>query len=120
MLEIEMLWPDDVAEANVITHVEACCCAIGLTQTLRGTLGKYPGCTHWHYKNGKATGVLEITVWPNQHRLWFVGTRKPKGRLDSRRSHRTKDGNRSACADLRPIHQVACFHIHHHFAGRRF
>ncbi len=72
MTEIEIQWPEDVPVANMVTNIEACCSAISLTQTLRGTLGKYPGCTHWHYKSGKAKGTLEITVWPNQRRLWFV------------------------------------------------
>ena len=72
MTEIEIHWPEDVPATNVVTNIEACCNAINLTQTMRGTLGKYPDCTHWHYKKGKATGVLEITLWPNQHRLWLV------------------------------------------------
>ena len=72
MTEIEILWPENVEVADVVSDVEACCNAIGLTQTLRGTLGKYPGCTHWHYKPGKAKGTLELTAWPQQHRLWFV------------------------------------------------
>jgi hypothetical protein len=72
MTEIEIHWPEDAPVADMVTNIEACCSAINLTQTLRGTLGKYLGCTHWHYKNGKAKGVLEITLWPHQHRLWFV------------------------------------------------
>jgi hypothetical protein len=78
MVEIEIHWPEDMPVTDMITNIEACCSAINLTQTMRGTLGKYPGCTHWHYKNGKAKGVdtprgvLEITLWPKQHRLWLV------------------------------------------------
>ena len=71
MIEIEIVWPVDVPVADGAMDVEACCSAVGLTQTMRGTLGKYPGCTHWHYKKGAAKGVLEITLWPHQHRLWL-------------------------------------------------
>jgi hypothetical protein len=43
----------------------------GLGVTLRGTLARYPGCTHWHLKNGSERGVLELTHWPGGKRLWF-------------------------------------------------
>jgi hypothetical protein len=43
----------------------------GLRVTLRGSLGKFPGSIHWHVKNGKKSGTLEITFWPQQHRAWF-------------------------------------------------
>lgn len=65
-----------MAATDVTTDIEACCEALYLTQTLRSTLGKFPGCTHWHYKlgrpQGKAKGTLEITLWPKQHRLWLA------------------------------------------------
>ena len=38
---------------------------------MRDTLKKYPGSTHWHVKQGKQRGVLEITVWPQGNRAWF-------------------------------------------------
>jgi hypothetical protein len=40
--------------------------------SLRGTLKKYPGCVHWHLKCAGATGTLEVTWWPHQHRAWFT------------------------------------------------
>jgi hypothetical protein len=40
--------------------------------SLRGTLKKYPGCVHWHLKRPSATGTLEVTWWPQQHRAWFT------------------------------------------------
>ena len=43
----------------------------GLSMTLKGTLVKYPGCTHWHWKHGQERGTLEITCWPAQQRLWY-------------------------------------------------
>ena len=44
----------------------------GLRVTLRGTLARYPGCTHWHLKNGSERGVLELTHWPPKRRIWFA------------------------------------------------
>jgi hypothetical protein len=44
----------------------------GVHVTLRGTLKQHPGCVHWHVKNGRETGTLEITYWPREHRAWFT------------------------------------------------
>ena len=43
----------------------------GLNVTLRDTLKQYPGCVHWHLKQGRQSGTLELTLWPREHRLWF-------------------------------------------------
>ena len=45
--------------------------AHNLTCTLKGTLAKYPGSLHWHFKKGKQKGMLEITWWGSKNRLWF-------------------------------------------------
>lgn len=34
------------------------------------TLSAYPGCVHYHVKPGKLAGVMEITYWPKERRLW--------------------------------------------------
>lgn len=71
MLEIDVEPAADADDDSIIAAVERACAAEALTQTLRGALRTYPGCTHWHYKNGKAKGTLEITWWPKTRRLWF-------------------------------------------------
>jgi hypothetical protein len=38
---------------------------------MKGTLASFPGCTHWHLKRNRERGVLEITLWPAQSRLWL-------------------------------------------------
>ena len=43
----------------------------GLNVTLRDTLKQYPGCVHWHLKQGRQSGTLELTLWPQEHRVWF-------------------------------------------------
>lgn len=45
---------------------------VGLRTTLRDGLKKFPGCIHWHAKNGRQSGTLEITLWPEKHRAWFT------------------------------------------------
>jgi len=55
----------------MVASVEAQCAAEALQMTLKGTLAKYPGCVHWHFKRGFERGTLEITWWPSARRLWF-------------------------------------------------
>jgi hypothetical protein len=43
----------------------------GLQQSLKGTLGTYRGCLHWHFKKPRISGTLEVTAWPVKKRLWF-------------------------------------------------
>jgi hypothetical protein len=61
-------------EADLTTAeqlIEECCESRSLQQTLKGTLSKHSGCTHYHYKKGKERGTLEITLWPKEHRIWI-------------------------------------------------
>ena len=54
--------------------------AVRLTTTLRGSLKKYEGCIHRHVKNGRASGTLEVTLWPQELKAWFTiqkGRRAP-------------------------------------------
>ena len=55
----------------MVLLVEAQCAAEGLQLTLKGTLAKYPGCVHWHFKRGSERGTLEITWWAKTRRFWF-------------------------------------------------
>ena len=72
MHEIDLALPaSDTLVSDIILIGERTCIAAGLTRTLRGTLARYPGCIHWHFKKGKEHGTLELTWWPQGHRLWF-------------------------------------------------
>jgi hypothetical protein len=71
MLETPVTLPSALAFEKIEEIIEACCAAEGLNLTLKGTLAKYPGSTHRHFKKGRKRGTLEITFWPQQHRLWF-------------------------------------------------
>jgi len=71
MIEVDLQIPDSIDEKTIVRIVEHVCMMNGLTCTLKGTLAKYPDSIHWHLKNGKQKGILEITWWENEHRLWF-------------------------------------------------
>jgi hypothetical protein len=51
--------------------IEKCSRALGLVETLRGTLAKYPGCVHWHFRKPLVNGTLEVTSWPSNNKLWI-------------------------------------------------
>ena len=71
MREIEIALPRTVAPAKVVRAIDAAIQEHALTVTLRATLRSFAGCTHWHVKEGRAAGTLEITLWPAEHRAWF-------------------------------------------------
>ena len=52
-------------------EIEAAVRRVRLMVSMKGTLAKYPGCTHWHLKRGRERGTLELTLWPAQRRLWL-------------------------------------------------
>lgn len=69
MREIE-IQPTGSTDA-IEQRMEQVCLREGLTLTLKGMLVRYPGCIHWHFKNGKLPGTLELTWWAREKRLWF-------------------------------------------------
>jgi hypothetical protein len=71
MVEVELQIPKGVASKTVQRIVEEVCASNELTCALKGTLVGYPGSIHWHFKQGKQRGTLEITWWESEHRLWF-------------------------------------------------
>ena len=79
MIEIELQIPDSVNSDTLVGVVEHTCIAHGLTCTLKGTLAGYPGCVHWHFKQGRQKGILEITWWEVERRLWFKVAQNRRG-----------------------------------------
>lgn len=51
--------------------VARCSRGLGLLETMKSTLAKYPGSVHWHFKKPRASGILEVTYWPSGNRLWI-------------------------------------------------
>jgi len=74
MIEVELQVPDSTDAEAVRKAVEEICASHALICTLKGTLLRYPASIHWHFKQGKYKGTLEITWWESQHRLWFKVT----------------------------------------------
>jgi hypothetical protein len=79
MTEVEIPVPPAVSLDQLSTGIEAICAGLGLAQTLTGTLSRFPGSRHWHFKNGREAGTLEITLWPGQRRLWLKVARGREG-----------------------------------------
>src|ERR1700752_5223048 len=71
MIEVELQVPADAKSDSVVQVVEGGCNEKSLTCELKGTLARYPGCIHWHFKKDREKGTLEITWWEIENRLWF-------------------------------------------------
>jgi hypothetical protein len=72
MRHFEIELPPDKSIEEVAAAIDRAIVDAGLSVTLRGSLKKFPGCTHWHAKLGRQTGTLEITLWPQERRAWFT------------------------------------------------
>lgn len=60
----------ELPSEKVIELIELKASELGLN-IHRGSLGKYPGCTHWHFQTPGRSGTLEMTYWPKKSRLWL-------------------------------------------------
>ena len=67
-LELQLPPGDDDAQ---IARIDLAIAKAGLLVTMRGTLKSFPGSIHWHLKQGKEPGTLEITYWPAERRAWL-------------------------------------------------
>ncbi|HEX4142160.1 MAG TPA: hypothetical protein VHY91_01310 [Pirellulales bacterium] len=70
--DVEIRLPPDADCCEIGRIIDQAIAQAGLTVTLRDELKRFPGCIHWHAKNGRQSGTLEITLWPQQHRAWFT------------------------------------------------
>ncbi|MGA2229927.1 MAG: hypothetical protein ABSH22_03285 [Tepidisphaeraceae bacterium] len=59
-------------DSETILHaIDMAAIEIGLSVTLRAELKSFPGSTHWHVKQGRQPGTLEITWWPKERKMWI-------------------------------------------------
>jgi hypothetical protein len=72
MREIGIDIPSRVNDATILRAIEQAIGVSGLVVSMCGSLKKYPGCVHWHVRQSRAVGTLEITFWPLKHRAWFT------------------------------------------------
>ncbi len=70
MQEIEFKVPARCDFAQAEKSIEAVCASHGLRAAMKGSLAAWPGSIHWHYKNGKEKGTLELTVFARGRRVW--------------------------------------------------
>jgi hypothetical protein len=72
MDSIEIAAPATQNPTALIAQIERAASAEGLDSGERMTLRMFPGSTHWHLRQPGLKGVLELTYWPSQGRLWFA------------------------------------------------
>ncbi|MBC8103488.1 MAG: hypothetical protein H7Z41_12995 [Cytophagales bacterium] len=65
----EIILPRTFPLADAARAVEVACEAEGLRVATRGTLADQAGSIHWHYKRGKETGMLEVTLLNRERRI---------------------------------------------------
>ncbi len=71
MREIEVKIPGEVDGAVIERAVEQVIAELGLQVRLLGSLANIPGSVHWHLKQGRQRGTLEVTFAPRERRLWL-------------------------------------------------
>jgi hypothetical protein len=69
-IEITILATHD--PTALIARIERAAAAENLEIGERMTLRTCPGSIHWHLRRPGVKGVLELTYWPSQGRLWFT------------------------------------------------
>jgi hypothetical protein len=69
---ITIMIPANHDPAVLIARIERAAAAEGLDVGERMTLRTFPGSIHWHLRRPGGKGVLELTYWPSQGRLWFA------------------------------------------------
>jgi hypothetical protein len=72
MTNISLAVPAGADFFRVASVVEGSCDHMGLRQTMKDTLGAYPGCVHWHYRRPGQSGTFEVTAWPAERKLWIT------------------------------------------------
>lgn len=70
MKEVEFAVPknSDLRQAEKL--VEVICARRGLQLAMKGATAAYPGSIHWHFKQPKQKGTLEVSLHIPTRRLW--------------------------------------------------
>ena len=71
MRNVEVDVPTDYDLDAVEKVIETLCTREGLSRKTKRTLRSHPGCAHWHYRMGRETGTLEITISPEESKIFF-------------------------------------------------
>ncbi len=52
------------------TDIELAADQLGMIQASKGTLRKYAGCVHWHYRVPDSAGTIEVTLMEDSLDGW--------------------------------------------------
>jgi hypothetical protein len=69
---VEIAIPAGYERDHLVARIERAAADAGLDVGKRMTLRTFPGSIHWHLRRAGTTGVLELTFWPSQRRVWFA------------------------------------------------
>jgi hypothetical protein len=70
MQQIEFRVPPKCDLSKTEALIERICAAHGLTVAMKGSLTAVQGSVHWHYKQPKQKGTLELTLVSSDRRIW--------------------------------------------------
>jgi hypothetical protein len=70
MRESEFAVPKNCDLRKADRLIEEICARRGLQLAMKGTTASYPGSFHWHFKQPKQKGTLELTLHIPTRRLW--------------------------------------------------
>jgi len=70
MQQVEFTVPKTCDLTRAVEKIEQVCAALGLTMSMKTSQAAFPGSTHWHYKNKKLKGTLELTLYIPAGRVW--------------------------------------------------
>ena len=56
---------------GAVELIERLCAEEGLERKIRRPLRSWPGSTHWHWRRTSSNGTLEVTLWPEEGRIWL-------------------------------------------------
>jgi hypothetical protein len=70
MRQIEFDVPPGCSLAKAESWIESVCAANGLDMAMKASLAGYPGSIHWHYRQPRQKGTLELTLLRANRRIW--------------------------------------------------
>jgi hypothetical protein len=69
--EILIHVPEHITPDKIGSVIDKAIIEFSLITTMRGSLKSFPGSTHWHLKQDRTRGTLEVTWWPRSRKLWI-------------------------------------------------
>jgi len=118
MQEVEFKVPAEFAFAEAEALIESVCAAHGLDVAMKTSLASFPSSVHWHCKNKKEKGTLELTAFARDRRIWAQvqsGRKAPWIEIFCHGFRRTSSAN----SDRAAMREHAGFQFENHSACSR-